>query len=133
MTTKPTSRASKIGNVILIVLTLVVLFDLFAYGFVVAGAANAQLIAIYEVAELGDSLNEVKTKVAKMPQTWLSRSSHPDSVYFSAPLKFGATNWMLNIRAKDDVITCIRIHTADSFKYHPSGAPPDKGNCPDHW
>lgn len=134
MTTKPTSKLSKIGNIILCVLLLVALFYLFAYGFVVAKAANAQLIAIYEVAESGDSLNEVKSKIANMPQTWLSRYDDPDDISFSTPLQFGATNWILHIHAEDDIITCVKIHSEDSINYHPQEAPPDKGNyCHYRW
>ncbi|WP_298859104.1 hypothetical protein [uncultured Gimesia sp.] len=133
MTTKPSSKASKILNIILGVLLLVVLFYLFAYGFVVADAANAQLISIYEVAEVGDSLNDLKTKVAKMPQTWISSYYLPDDISISAPLQFGATNWILHIHAENDKITCIKIHSEDSINYHPQEAPPDKGNCHYRW
>lgn len=129
---KPTSKLSKIWEILIFVLFLGVVFC-FAYGFVFADAANAQLIAIYEVVDLGDSLNEVKKKITEMPQTWISSSSYPDAVILSTPLKIGATNWILRIQAENDIITCVKIHIEDSINYHPKGAPPDKGKCHYRW
>lgn len=85
------------------------------------------------MAEVGDSLAELKTKLAKMPQTWISASYSPDDVVFEAPFMFGALNWIVRIHAEDDIITCVKIHTADSINIHPQTAPPDKGKCHFRW
>ncbi len=125
---KTTNKASKIWSILIIVLFLGMVLA-YAFGFLIANAANSQLIAIYEVAKVGDSLSTLKEKVANMPQTWISASYTQNEMIFSAPLKVGSTNWLLRIQAETDKITCVRIHTADSIRYHPPTAPPDKGKC----
>ncbi|MDF1744352.1 MAG: hypothetical protein P1V19_11720 [Gimesia sp.] len=91
------------------------------------------MIAIYEVVEVGDSLKEVKMKIAEMPQTWLSSYDYPDDISFSTPLQIGATNWILHLHAEDDKITCVKIHSEDSINFHPQEAPPNKGKCHFSW
>lgn len=115
----------------IIVLFLGLVFA-FSYGFLFANAANAQLIAIYEVAEVGNSLSQLKEKAAQMPQSWISASHYQDEIIFSAPFKFGSTAWLLRIQSEKDKITCVKIHTEDSINYHPQTAPPDKGKCNHH-
>lgn len=131
---KLTSIKSKLKyeNILVIILSLGLLFA-FSYGFLFAGAANAQLLAIYEVAEVGDSLTELKERVAEMPQSWITASYSQDDLIFSAPFQVGATEWLLRIHAEKDQITCVKIHTADSINYHPQTAPPDKGKCHYRW
>lgn len=99
------------------------------HGFLFANAANAELLAIYDVAEVGGSLRELDEKIATLPQSWISAHASQDSRIYTAPLQFGASEWILRIKAEDDLITCVRIHTSDSIRYHPKAAPPDKGNC----
>ncbi|MFK7777738.1 MAG: hypothetical protein QM501_06400 [Gimesia sp.] len=131
---KSTSKESKviIWNILVIVLFLIMVFS-FLYGFLFADAANAQLIAIYEVAEVGNSLSLLKEKVTKMPQTWISAFDYQEESIFLAPFKVGSTAWVLRIQAEKDKITCVKIHTEDSINYHPQTAPPDKGNCHHRW
>ena len=134
MKIKPTSKKSKLNfeNILVTVLVSGLVFA-FSYGFLFADAANAQLIAIYEVAEVGDSLTELKEKVAEMPQSWITASYSQDDLIFSAPFKVGATEWMLRIHAENNQITCVKIHTMDSINIHPKTAPPDKGKCHYRW
>ncbi|WP_197996357.1 hypothetical protein [Gimesia panareensis] len=117
----------------MMLLFLGVIYFLFFHGFVFANAANSQLLAIYEVAEVGGSLRELDEKVATLPQSWISASASQDSRIFSAPLQFGASEWILRIKAEAGLITCVRIHTADSIRFHPEAAPPDKGECSFEW
>lgn len=122
------TRENIIGMLLILGITCLGYF-LFIHGFLFANAANAELLAIYEVAEVGGSLHELDEKVATLPQTWITASSHEDSRIFSAPLQFGASEWILSIKAEEGLITCVRIHTSDSIRYHPEAAPPDKGEC----
>lgn len=126
---QPREKIFTLGNAIVMLLFLGVIYFLFFHGFVFANAANAELLAIYEVAEVGGSLRELDEQVAKLPQTWIMASSHGDLRIFSTPLQFGASEWYLRIEAEEGLITCVRIHTADSIRYHPEAAPPDKGEC----
>ena len=118
-----------LGNTIAILLISGIFYFLCIHGFLFANAANSQLLAIYEVAEVGGSLHELDEKVATLPQSWITASPSQDSRTFSAPLQFGASEWILRIKAEDGLITCVRIHTSDSIRYHPQSAPPDKGSC----
>lgn len=131
---KSTSKESKviIWNILVIVLFLIMVFA-FSYGFLFADAANTQLIAIYEVVELGNSLSELKEKVGKMPQTWISAFDYQEEIIFSAPFKVGSEAWVLRIQAEKDKITCVKIHTEDSINDHPQLAPPDKGKYHHRW
>ncbi|QDT25084.1 hypothetical protein Enr10x_03780 [Gimesia panareensis] len=130
---QPREKIFTLGNTIVMLLFLGVIYFLFFHGFVFANAANSQLLAIYEVAEVGGTLHELDEKVASLPQTWITASSHEDSRIFSAPLQFGASEWILSIKAEEGLITCVRIHTADSIRFHPEAAPPDKGECSFEW
>ncbi|EDL59053.1 hypothetical protein [Gimesia maris] len=112
-----------------ILLILGIFYFLCIHGFLFANAANTELLAIYEVAEVGGSLHDLDEKVATLPQSWITASPSQDSRIFSAPLQFGASEWILRIKAEDGLITCVRIHTSDSIRYHPQAAPPDKGSC----
>lgn len=112
-----------------ILLILGIFYFLCIHGFLFANAANTELLAIYEVAEVGGSLHDLDEKVATLPQSWITASPSQDSRVFSAPLQFGASEWILRIKAEDGLITCVRIHTSDSIRYHPQSAPPDKGSC----
>ncbi len=117
---------------ILLILTGFILF-LLVFPFVIADAANAQLIDIYHVAEVGEPFSEFEAKVATLPQTWIYRYSYPDSDSYSAPLQFGAKNWVLRIYTKDKKIACVKFHTDDSINDHPANAPPDKGEWNYRW
>ncbi|WP_417393611.1 hypothetical protein, partial [Gimesia sp.] len=96
-----------LGNTICILLILGILYFLCIHGFLFANAANTQLLAIYEVAEVGDSLSELDEKVDRLPQSWITANSSQDTRIFSAPLQFGASEWILRIKAEDGLITCV--------------------------
>ena len=110
---------------ILILLTLSPWF----YGYLTANAANAQLIGIYQKAEVGGSFSEFKTNMRDLPQSHLTAYFRENSAIFTTPLLLGAVNWQLYIRVEKDQIKCVKIRTEDSQYQHPSGAPPDKGDC----
>tara|TARA_R110002096_G_scaffold315485_1_gene509766 strand:+ start:1641 stop:2126 length:486 start_codon:yes stop_codon:yes gene_type:complete len=118
-----------LGNTIAILLISGIFYFLCIHGFLFANAANTELLAIYEVAEVGGSLSELDEKVDRLPQSWITTYSSQDTRIFSAPLQFGASEWILRIKAEDGLITCVRIHTSDSIRFHPQAAPPDKGSC----
>lgn len=126
---QPREKIFTLGNTIVMLLILGIVYFLCIHGFLFANAANAELLAIYEVAEVGGSLRELDEQVATLPQSWITAAASQDSRIFSAPLQFGASEWILRIKAEEGLITCVRIHTADSIRFHPEAAPPDKGEC----
>lgn len=116
------------GNVLMVILILIVLSP-WIYDYLTANAANAQLIGVYQAAEVGGSLSEFKTKVGDLPQTHLTAHFWEHGALFDTPLLLGAVNWRLYIRAEDNQIHCVKIRTEDSQDQHPTDAPPDKGDC----
>lgn len=116
------------GNVLMVILILIVLSP-WIYGYLTANAANAQLIGIYQKAEVGGSFSEFKTNVGNLPQSHLTAYFWEKSAIFATPLLLGAVNWQLYIRVEKDQIKCVKIRTEDSQDQHPAGAPPDKGDC----
>jgi len=99
----------------------------------IGDTANRQLVNIDHVAEVDAPLSELEAKVVTLPQTWISGGFTSDSAHFSAPLQFGAKNWVLRIYAKDQKIACVKICTDDSVNEHPASAPPDKGEWNYRW
>ena len=54
-----------------------------------------------------------------------------DTCVVSAPLEFGARNWMLYLQFNSDRLSSARIRTEDSAYEHPEEAPPDLGRWPE--
>ncbi|WP_145219890.1 hypothetical protein [Gimesia alba] len=116
------------GNILGVILILLTLSP-WIYGYLTANAANAQLIGIYQKAEIGGSFNKFKANVRDLSQSHLTAHFWEYGALFDTPLLLGAVNWRLYIRAEDNQIQCVKIRTEDSQDQHPSDAPPDKGDC----
>jgi hypothetical protein len=54
------------------------------------------------------------------------RGDDPMVWYVSTPYEFGAQNWQLLIEFRAERVSAVRVRTADTHKYPPSEAPPDK-------
>ena len=122
-------RKREIGVAVLIVGVLAaILWDPIVAPFLNRERYRGEVRTLYENLYLGMAKERVRHEMdsGKYPdlefhrdgQLWLA----------SAPLEFGARNWVLAIEFQDDQVSAIRVRKGDGLQefHHPVEAPPDK-------
>ncbi len=87
---------------------------------------RSQVIDLYRAVEPGLPAADLDA-IPRDKYPNLSLHLDDSGLVASAPLEFGAKNWVLHVAVADGVVATVRIRTEDGLHDHPAGAPPDKG------
>src|SRR5688572_25075449 len=88
---------------------------------------RGEVRTLYE--SLAPGMTKPQVRAAIDPRRFPHLRFHTDDEHrwlASAPLEFGAQNWVLLIEFENERVSALRVRTEDSFKDHPDEAPPDK-------
>jgi hypothetical protein len=90
-----------------------------------------EVLALYEDLQLGMTKQQVGDVMdsGKYPHLQFYRGD-TGKWSGSAPLEFGAGNWVVLIEFLREHVSALRVRTADSDHDHPAEAPPDKSSIP---
>jgi hypothetical protein len=89
---------------------------------------RGQVRALYDTLQLGISRQHVRQEMDREKYPDLDFHTDGDLWLASAPLQFGAGNWVVAVEFEGDRVTAIRIRTGDGLQefHRPAGAPRDK-------
>ena len=107
---------------------LAILWEPLVGSFLYRERNRGEVRALYEKVQIGMSTVEVTREIRSDRYPHLRLDVAPDSWIAWAPEEFGAQNWVLLIRAKEDRVVSVWVRTSDSFSTRPQDAPPDKNS-----
>jgi hypothetical protein len=89
---------------------------------------RGEVRSLYENVQPGMSKNRVRQEMDSGKYPHLDFHRDGELWFGSAPLEFGAGNWVLAIEFQGDQVSAVRIRKGDGLQdvHHPGEAPPDK-------
>jgi membrane protein implicated in regulation of membrane protease activity len=89
---------------------------------------RGEVRALYDSVHLGMNKQMVAQEMAAAKYPHLDFHKEGELWSASAPLQFGAGNWVLVVEFRGDEVFAVRVRTADGVEkiHHPEDAPVDK-------
>src|SRR5262245_12626582 len=108
-------------------ITLFLFYISFVRGYLVRGAAQAELLILRDQIAVHMPRHQVLDLFNGSSFTYLSlHRGDPNSWVAATPDIVGARNWVLLIDFKNDLVSGVRVRRSDSSTKSPQGAPAEK-------